>query len=113
MYDDVLKTIINKLDKLQDDITDIKVEQAKQGCNIAQNTEDLSEHIMRTNLLEDKLDDHVEEDEKTISAIRDRVSAVESPLTVRQLVKNIMAVIGALALITGFVFELLRILGKV
>jgi hypothetical protein len=37
--------VLDKLDKIQDDVSDLKVEQAKQGKDIGQNTKDLSEHI--------------------------------------------------------------------
>ncbi len=39
------KLIIDKLDKIQDDVTDLKVTNAKQSKDISQNTKDLSEHI--------------------------------------------------------------------
>ena len=43
---EVLNKILEKLDKIQDDITDMKIIQARQEENI-------SEHIHRTNLLEE------------------------------------------------------------
>ena len=49
--------ILDKLDKLNDDITEVKVAVAKQSVYIEQNTKDLSEHIRRTDILEETLKD--------------------------------------------------------
>lgn len=46
----------DKLDKLIETVTDIKVEQAKQGIILQTNTEDLKDHMRRTEIAEQRLD---------------------------------------------------------
>lgn len=48
--------ILDRLDKLSDDIQEIKINTAKHTILIEQNTKDLTEHIRRTNLLEQTID---------------------------------------------------------
>ena len=45
-----------KLDKIKDDVNDIKVSLAKIESTLERNTESLIEHVKRTNLLEDKVE---------------------------------------------------------
>ncbi len=45
-----------KLEKLSDTLVEIKVELARQSVLHAKNTEDLAEHIRRTDISEDRLD---------------------------------------------------------
>ena len=42
---DLLERIDSKLDKIQEDITSIKLDNAKQSKDIERNTKDLSDHI--------------------------------------------------------------------
>lgn len=49
------KEIISKLDSIQKDITDIKIEQAVQGKDITHIEKDLEEHMRRTELAEERL----------------------------------------------------------
>lgn len=44
-----------KIDKILDIVTEIKIDQAEMRKDVSQNTDDLAEHIRRTNLLEGKL----------------------------------------------------------
>jgi hypothetical protein len=53
MSNDLLLKIDSKLDKIQEDIVEIKIAQAKQEANLEANTKTLVEHMHRSNLLEE------------------------------------------------------------
>ena len=53
-----MSDIDKKLDKILDEVSDLKVGQAVIEKDVAQNTKDLSTHIKRTNLLEDRIEQH-------------------------------------------------------
>jgi len=42
---DKIDRVLDKLDKIQEDVNDLKVESVRQSKDISQNTKDLSEHI--------------------------------------------------------------------
>ena len=77
--------IINKLDEIKKDTSDIKVEQAKQGKDIERNTDNLVEHMRRTELAED-----------AIKANTDKIIELENRswwTTIKENAKTIVALI--------------------
>jgi hypothetical protein len=53
MSDSLLKLMDAKLDKIQESITELKIDQAKQEVNLIANTKQLEEHMHRSDLLEE------------------------------------------------------------
>lgn len=47
----------SKIDKLQDDITEIKVTMAKISVTLEDNTDSLKDHMLRTSMAEDRIKD--------------------------------------------------------
>jgi hypothetical protein len=96
-----LDKIEEKQDKLQTDVNDLKIQRAKDSINIDQNTKDLTEHIRRTNILED-----------THRASIKRFDSLEkslAPLTVRQLLKRVVVIAGGLATVAGAAIALSKL----
>lgn len=99
----------DKLDKVLENQTLMLQVQTKQGVYIEQNTKDLSEHIRRTNLLEEKLNKVEEKLSDKIDKIDDDVKAVKIGYkVVIKLFVGTGAVIGLIKLI----YEVLKIYGQ-
>lgn len=91
---DKLDRILNKLDKVQEDVTDIKIAQATQSKDIAQNTVDLTEH------------------KEGVMGNRTRIEYLEkvnAPLTVAQLGKRVVLWAGGLGTILGVIWLISKI----
>ena len=88
--------VLNKLDGIQKDISDIKVEQAMQGKDIKQNTEDLTDHK-----------EGVIQNRKRIVLLEEKAK----PITVKQLMTRIVLVTGGIGTIVGCVLGLMKLLG--
>ena len=100
MDSDKLGTIlIEKLDKIQDDVSDLKVENAKQTANIERNTKDLAEHIEGVKQVRKMLSDHEADD------IRHK-----KPLTVKDLFIKLTFWFGGIGTIAGATYGFLRLL---
>lgn len=97
---EMLAAIAAKLDKIQDDTTDIKVRLARHEVILEKNTVDLERHIKRTDLLEEKLELHEAVDEKFHGEIEDKLKEHSRPMSVKELAKKLSiwgSVISALA----------------
>lgn len=91
---DKLDRILDKIDKVQEDVSEIKVEQATQGKDIAKNTVDLTDH------------------KEGVRQNRARVRALEknaAPMTVAQLLKRVVLIAGGVATVAGSVYTLIKL----
>lgn len=89
MADELFKNISDKLDKISDDMTDIKVTIAKQQVS-------LDDHIKRTNMLEESVEFLYDE----IKPIKLHVSQVSAILKFLGIVASgITAIVGVLKLL--------------
>jgi hypothetical protein len=110
---EMLQAIVNKLDKIQDDVTEIKVEQATQGRDIARNSSDIAEHIRRTNLLEASLDKHAQENDTFQVSVEEKIREINKPLSAKDLFKYVSVGIGVLASLSAAVYSIFKIFGNV
>ena len=91
--------LIEKLDKIQDDVSDLKVENAKQTASIERNTKDLEEHMKRSDLLEKKMEQHEADDVRH-----------KKQLTVKDLFVKLTFIFGGVGTIAGATYGILRLL---
>jgi hypothetical protein len=91
---EAIRQISSKIDKLDDKVDSVKTEQLRQGSQIDRNSDDLADHIRRTNLLEQRVDTH-----------EDRLR----PLTVTQLCTRIVAIVGGLGVIASTAYYAMRV----
>ena len=91
--------VLEKLDKIQDDVSDIKVENAKQTADINRNTDDLKKHIRRSDLLEVLVEKHKED-----------TVVHKVPLTVKNLFMKIVYLSTGIGAIAGATYGILRLL---
>ena len=96
MFEDL---VIEKLDKLSDNVTDLKVVNAEQSKDIKQNTKDLSEHMRRTDLLEKSLNIQKK-------ATNQRFNKLEEPRKFMKIGKKYFLILGSLA---GSMYALFRL----
>ncbi len=96
---DFQERVLDKLDKIQEDVSEIKVENAKQTANIEKNTKDLEHHIKRSDLIEESLNTH------KIDDIRHK-----KQMTVKDLFIKITFVFGGVGTIAGATYGILRLL---
>ena len=87
--------VLKKLDKIQEDVTDVKVTQAEHGKDIARNTDDLEKHI-----------EGVVQNRTRIVALEDKTG----PITVKQLLKRIVIVAGGIGTIVGTIYGIVKLL---
>jgi hypothetical protein len=90
---DNYRHLINKLDSIKDDTTEIKIEQAIQGKDIEQNKKNLEEHMRRTELAEE-----------AIKLNTDKILKIESRTLwtwLRENAKTVIAVATIGGLLTG------------
>ena len=91
--------VLDKLDKIQDDVSDLKVVNAKQTANIERNTRDLTEHIEGVRQTRELIKSHQEDD---------KVHTL--PLTVKQLFTKLVLIFGGVGTIVGATYGILRLL---
>jgi len=96
---DFQERVLAKLDKIQDDVTEIKVENAKQTAKINKNTDDLAHHIKRSDLIEESLELHKQDDMRH-----------KNQMTVKDLFVKVTFVCGGIGTIAGATYGLLRLL---
>lgn len=87
-----------KLDKLQEDVTEIRIVQARHEEKLASNTESLVEHVHRTNLLEESQE-----------VLYDQVTAIK--LHASQF-SAIWKSVGVISTILGLIAGFLKFFGK-
>ena len=87
---DPIEKVISKLDNIQSDITELKVENAKQSANIIINTKDLTDH------------------KEGVVQNRTRIIEIEQIQSNTKMIWKVMLGIGALA---GVVLTITRLIG--
>jgi len=92
--------IYNKIEKVENILLDTRMQQAKMFSYVRQNTQDLSKHIKRTNLLEDFMKHHVEDTSKH-----------KAPLTVAEVLKASAKFIIAMAALSATIYTIYNIYG--
>lgn len=113
MYDNnEHQQILDKLDKLQDCMTEMLVQQMSQGKDIARNADDIKYHIKRTDLLQEEIRDHIDKDDDRHSAIDARIAKISQPMSFKAVVKNFSMGAAALAGLTTALFYILKLFGK-
>jgi len=90
----------DKIDKILDKVTIIREEQIKQGVHIEQNTKDLTIHVKRTDLLEEALNKHAEENEKQL----------EQLFMPRKTLLNMSKFIGIIGALAGSIYAVYRLI---
>ena len=95
---DFQERVLEKLDKIQEDVSEIKIESALQSVQIDKNTKDLEHHIKRSDLLEDSLNIHKADD------IRHK-----SSMTVKELFIKLTFIFGTIGTIAGATYGVLRL----
>ena len=97
------KLIIEKIDNIQTDVTDLKIENVKQTIDIARNTESLDHHIKRTDLLEDSLSN-------TKKAIGKKLAEIEEPRnTAKSVAKFLRWSFGIISVVAGGLYGIFRL----
>lgn len=96
---DFQERVLKKLDKIQDDVSELKIENTKQTANIERNTKDLAEHIEGVKQTRALIKQH--ENDKQIH---------KEPLTVKTLFMNLVFVFGGVGTIAGATYGVLRLL---
>lgn len=93
MSDDILKSIQYKVDKIADDIVDIKVTQGMQQVS-------LDEHIKRSDMLEELYRDIKE---KELEPVKKEIYQIKG-------IYKFIGILGVLASITTIILKLLKII---
>lgn len=73
---------MDKFDRIQEHIIDIKETLTRNTATLERNTDDLSEHIRRTNLLEAKQDAFQNETEERIDAVKVELRDATTPIRI-------------------------------
>jgi hypothetical protein len=90
--------VLNKLDKIQEDVGDLKVENVKQTVGIERNAEDLKKHMKRSDELEEIVNLH-----------KGNEKVHKAPLTVKNLFIKIVFVFGGVGTIAAATYGVLRL----
>lgn len=73
-----MKTLENKIDKILEDLNEVKVVQARHTVLHEKNTEDLEKHILRTNLAEERIEMLTQADAELKNEILQEISPIKS-----------------------------------
>lgn len=74
------KSLEDKIDKILEDMVELKVDMAETKVTLHRNTDSLELHIKRTNILEEKLEKDFEKLQGEIDPIKSHVSFVKGAL---------------------------------
>lgn len=96
--------VIDKLDAIQEDITELKVETAKQGKDIARNTEDLADHIEGVRQTRELI--------KSNSLEIGNLKEQQRPMTVKVFFNKILIVLGGASVVMGAVWTFMKLYEK-
>lgn len=88
--------VLKKLDKIQDDVNVLSIENVKQTACIEQNTRDLADHK-----------EGVIQNRRRIEIVEEKLK----PLTVKQLAKRVAAIVGGLGVVVSTIYGITRLFG--
>lgn len=101
MHDELLKVVIDRLERIDDHLQRVSSHGANVDVTLAKQSVLLEEHIKRTNLLEDRMESEVERQNQTLAPIKKHVDGI-------QFLGKAVAILGTLL---GAAYTALRLAG--
>ncbi len=100
--------ILDKLDNIHNDITYLKVEQAKQGKDITRNTEDLADHIEGVKQTRVMIEANKRHNKLEHEQLGLQIKKINEPLTAKELGKKSLAISGAIGIVVSTIYGILK-----